>query len=76
MRRLFAVIPAAGAAFFVFYTVRLLVVTRLLTSVRQGGGGAYAGAFVFPLLAIVLGWAAWQLWRRPAEAAMPNTSQL
>lgn len=63
MRRFFAVIAAAGAAFFVFYTVRLLVVTRGLTGVRATGHGAYTGAVVFPLLAIVLGWAAWRLWR-------------
>ena len=44
MRRSVAVIAAAIAAFFVFYTVRLLVVTHLLTAVRAGGKGAYVGA--------------------------------
>jgi hypothetical protein len=63
MRRVLSVIAAAVAAFFVFYTVRLLVVTRGLTAIRAGGRGAYAGAIVFPVLAIVLGWAAWRLWR-------------
>lgn len=67
MRRFFAVIAAAFAAFFVFYTVRLLVVTRGLTSIRAGGQGAYTGAVVFPLLAIAFGWVAWRLW--PPRAA-------
>ena len=62
MRRLFAVIAAAVAAFFVFYTARLLVVTHMLTTVRANGHGAYVGAIVFPLLAIGIGWVAWRLW--------------
>ncbi len=47
-----------GSAFFVFYTARLLYVTRGLRAVRAGGGGAYVGAIVFPLLALGLGWLA------------------
>ena len=46
------------SAFFVFYTVRLLYVTQGLRSIRAGGGGAYAGAVVFPLLALGFGWGA------------------
>jgi hypothetical protein len=63
MRRAFGLIAAALAAFFLFYTVRLLVVTHLLTTVRAGGKGAYIGAIVFPLLAIGFGWLARRLWR-------------
>ena len=54
---------ALGSAFFVFYTARLLVVTRGLRSVRAGGGGAYIGALAFPLLAFLLGWAGWRVLR-------------
>ena len=46
------------ASFFVFYTVRLLYVTRWLSAIRAGGKGAYIGATVFPLLALLFGWIA------------------
>lgn len=65
MRRFLAIGAALGSAFFVFYTIRLLVVTRLLTHLRPGGGGARVGAVVFPLLAVLLGGMAARLWRRP-----------
>lgn len=48
------------SAFFVFYTVRLMYVTRGLSAIRAGGQGAYVGALVFPLLALLFGWAAWR----------------
>jgi hypothetical protein len=63
MRRALAVIAGLCCAFFVFYTVRLLVVTGFLTRLRPGGGGARIGAVVFPLLAVAFGWAAVHLWR-------------
>lgn len=66
MRRLLAVAAALISAFWIFYTIRLLVVTAFLTRLRAGGGGARTGAVVFPLLAIVFGWAAWRLWRAPS----------
>ncbi|HZS45289.1 MAG TPA: hypothetical protein VFC63_09330 [Blastocatellia bacterium] len=56
---LFSLLPALLSAFFVFYTIRLLYVTRLLSAVRGGGKGAYIGAAVFPLLAALVGWIAW-----------------
>lgn len=62
MRKFFAVVAAAVAAFFVFYTARLLVVTHMLTTVRANGHGAYVGAIVFPLLAVGFGCVAWRLW--------------
>ncbi len=48
------------SAFFVFYTARLLYVTRGLTATRAGGQGAFIGALAFPLLALVFGWCAWR----------------
>lgn len=51
------------SAFWVFYTVRLLYVTKLLRAIRAGGQGAFVGAAVFPLLAIAFGWGAWRCWR-------------
>jgi len=63
MRRALAIIAGLCCAFFVFYTVRLLVVTSFLTRLRPGGGGARIGAVVFPLLALAFGWLAVHLWR-------------
>jgi len=54
------------SAFWVFYTARLLAVTGFLQHIRPGGQGAYAGAVVFPLLAIGFAWAARRTWRRGA----------
>ena len=50
--------------FFVFYTLRLLLITQGLQHTRPGGQGAYIGAAVFPLLAIGFGWASIVCWRR------------
>jgi hypothetical protein len=59
----FGIILALLSLFFVFYTARLLYVTHGLTSIRSGGQGAYVGATVFPLLALLFGWGAWRLLR-------------
>jgi hypothetical protein len=45
----------ALALFFVFYEVRLLYVTHVLTQIRRGGRGTYIGAIVFPVLALAFG---------------------
>ena len=63
MRRFVAVLTALVSAFFVFWFVRLLVVTDFLRHLRPGGSGAYMGAVVFPLLAIGFGWVTIRLWR-------------
>ena len=55
-----AIFLSLASAFFVFYTARLLYVTNLLRTTRAGGQGAYIGAIVFPLLALLLGWGAWR----------------
>jgi hypothetical protein len=60
------------SAFFGFYTVRLLVVTRGLQETRAGGQGAYVGAVVFPLLALGLGWLSTRAWRRAAKVGPAN----
>jgi hypothetical protein len=65
MRRVLAVIAAAVSAFFLFYTIRLFVVTGFLQRARAGGGGAYIGAIVFPILFLIFGWIAIRAWRRP-----------
>jgi hypothetical protein len=49
---------------FVFYTGRLLAVTHGLRHTRVGGQGAYVGAVVFPLIAIICAWASVVCWRR------------
>jgi hypothetical protein len=59
--RIFGIALALLSIFFIFYTGRLVYVTRGLSSIRRGGQGAYVGAIVFPLLAIMFGWAAWKL---------------
>ena len=51
------------SAFLVFYEVRLLYVTRGLSAIREGGQGAYIGAVVFPLLALLFGFLAWRCFR-------------
>ncbi len=58
-----AILLALASAFWVFYTARLLYVTNLLRATRAGGQGAYVGAVVFPLLALLFGWGAWRCWR-------------
>jgi hypothetical protein len=57
------VVLALLSMFFLFYTARLLYVTQGLTAIRTGGQGAYVGAVVFPVLAILFGWGAWRLLR-------------
>ena len=66
MRAAAGVVLALISAFFIFYTCRLLFVTRFMTAVRANGHGAYIGLVVFPLIAIAAGWAAWRLLRRPS----------
>ena len=51
------------SAFFIFYEMRLLYVTSGFSNIRVGGQGAYIGAIVFPLLALLFGFAAWRCFR-------------
>jgi hypothetical protein len=64
-------VAALISAFFVFYSLRLLVVTGFLRHVRAGGSGAYVGAVVFPLLALGFAWASVRLWGRAAGGRRP-----
>jgi len=64
MIRGLAVVLFALSAFFIFYTVRLLVVTGALAHTRPAGHGAYIGATVFPVLAIEFAWAGRRCWMR------------
>ena len=66
MRRLVAIVVALCSAFFVFYTLRLIALTRAFTQLLPGGCGAWVGAVVFPVLALLFAWAAIRLWRGPA----------
>lgn len=66
-----AIVAAAFSAFFLFYTVRLLAVTSFLARTRQGGGGAYVGAVVFPLLALAFGWASYRAWSAAKASSRP-----
>jgi hypothetical protein len=63
-----AVLFALASAFFIFYTTRLLYVTSGLRVTRPGGQGAYVGAVVFPLLALLFGWGAWRCVRAVRRA--------
>ena len=67
--RIVAVVFGLISAFFVFYTVRLLVVTHGLQQLRAGGQGAYIGAVVFPLIALAFAWASARVWRRSSRVA-------
>ena len=71
MRRAAAIVTGLVSAFFVFYFVRLLVVTSFLRHLRAGGGGAYAGAVVFPLIAAGFAWATVRLWGRGPTSRRP-----
>lgn len=71
MRRVVAIVAGVGSAFFIFYTIRLLAVTRFLTRLRPGGGGARLGAVVFPVLAVLLAAVAVRLWRGPRSQHVP-----
>jgi hypothetical protein len=64
MFRALAVALFALSAFFIFYTVRLFAVTGGLAHTRPGGQGAYVGAIVFPVLALVFAWAGVRSWSR------------
>jgi hypothetical protein len=63
VRQALALVAGGISAFFAFYTLRLLVVTRFLTHTRAGGGGAFIGAIVFPLLTLLFAWIALRVWR-------------
>ena len=67
--RLLSGVFAFISAFFVFYTVRLLVVTSGLQATRPGGQGAYVGAVVFPLLAVGCAWVTWRCLARARRIA-------
>lgn len=67
--RVLAIMFATICVYFSFYTVRLLVVTQGLRATRPGGQGAYGGAVVFPLLAIVCGWLSVRWYRRSQRIA-------
>jgi hypothetical protein len=69
LRRVGALVAALICAFFVFYTIRLLIVTAFLTRLRAGGGGAFVGAVAFPLLAWLFGWLAARTWRGARHSA-------
>ena len=69
--RIAAILAGLVSAFFVFYTVRLLVVTEGLQHTRPGGQGAYIGAIVFPILSIGAGLLSNRLWKRGASGRTP-----
>src|ERR1700681_2861777 len=58
------------SVFFVFYTVRLLFVTRGLQATRPGGQGAFIGAIVFPALAVACAWVSWRCAKRARRATL------
>ena len=58
------IILALIGGFFIFYTARLLYVTSGLRTIRVGGQGAYIGAMVFPLIALLCAWGAWRCLRK------------
>ena len=68
MRQLLAVLTGCVSAFFVFYTIRLFAVTRLLRTLPARGHGAYIGAVVFPIIAIGFGLLTFRLWQRPGDS--------
>ena len=72
VRQAFAVVAGCLGAFFAFYTIRLLLVTSFLTRTRIGGGGAFVGVVVFPILTLLFIWSAVRLWRGAQGVADRN----
>ena len=72
--RLVSAVLGLVSLFFVFYTLRLLLVTHGLQHTRPGGQGAYIGAAVFPLVAIACGWASVVYWRRANRLPSQSSS--
>jgi hypothetical protein len=71
VRRVIALLAGCASAFFAFYTLRLLAITKFLTHTRVGGGGAFVGAVVFPVLTLLFAWVAVRAWRaKPAVSRM------
>jgi hypothetical protein len=64
MYRLAAIASGSISAFFLFYFLRLLAVTKMLAEIRPGGAGTYVGAIAFPVLSVVFGYAASRLWKK------------
>jgi hypothetical protein len=58
------------SVFFVYYTGRLLYVTRGLQATRPSGQGAFVGALVFPALAIGCAWVSWRCLKRGKRATL------
>jgi hypothetical protein len=65
-----SVLFAFVSAFFVYYTARLLYVTRGLQATRPAGQGAFVGAIVFPALAIGCAWVSWRSFKRARRATL------
>jgi hypothetical protein len=61
--RIAGIVLGLLCAFFLFYFIRLLFVTRGLTVIRTGGQGAYVGAVMFPVLAVLFGWGSYRCFR-------------
>jgi hypothetical protein len=61
---------AGLSVFFLYYTGRLLYVTRGLQATRAGGPGAFIGAIVFPALAIGCAWVSWRCVKRGKRATL------
>jgi hypothetical protein len=71
--RVVAILLGLISAFFVFYTVRLLVVTHGLQQTRAGGQGAYVGAVAFPVIALLFGWGCSLAWKRGSRATSASS---
>lgn len=65
-----SVLFAFLCAFFLYYTARLLYVTRGLQATRPTGQGAFIGAIVFPALAIGCAWVSWRCTKRAKRATL------
>ena len=72
MLRSLAAVAGLISLFFVFYTFRLLWVTRGLTAVRSNGKGAYIGAVAFPLLAALFALTARRLMNTKPDSDKPT----
>ncbi len=67
MWKLLGVIFALLAAFFAYYTVRLIYINLTVAGIARRSG-MYIGFVAFPALTIVFGWLSARCWRHSAPS--------
>jgi hypothetical protein len=64
MWRILAVLLALPAAFFTYYTVRLVYINLAVPGVSDRQWGMLIGFVAFPIAAVIFGWLSFLSWRK------------